>query len=113
MAANVTLYLPNGSARTIAANTLSLPNASTGLAAVNDEIAGYLDCHLGLVDVLACGPNYAAYSVFDSEAEVNRTAMTALATITGQPFDSADDDCVLRGPILVVQRIEAEQVGSL
>lgn len=113
MSTNVTLYLPNGSARIIAANTLFLPNELTGLATVNDEVAGYLDCNLGLVDVLACGPNYVAYSVFDSEAETNVTAMTALATITGQPFDSTDDDCILRGPILVVQRRGSEGMDSL
>ncbi|RZK44406.1 MAG: hypothetical protein EOO61_03890 [Hymenobacter sp.] len=57
-----------------------------------------------LVDVLDCGPNYVAYSVFNYEAAINKAAMAALEVISGHHYDLKDEDQVLQGPILLVTR---------
>lgn len=79
-----------------------MPDPATGLAWVPDKVSGLLGCAPGLVDVLASGPEYVAYSVFDSEGEVNPAAMAAVAAVSGVAFDAEDEDAVLRGAVLVV-----------
>lgn len=81
-----------------------MPDPATGFVRVPDQVPGLLGCAPGLVDVLASGPEYAAYSVFDSEGEANPAAMAAVAEVSGQAFDAADDDQVLMGPVLIVRQ---------
>ena len=61
-----------------------------------------LDCAPELVDILANGPGYVIYTVFDHEGPKNLEAMRVVAELTGTPFSPEDDDEVLRGPVLVV-----------
>ena len=79
-----------------------MPDPATGFASVPDQVPALLGCAPGLVDVLASGPEYVAYSVFDSEGEANPAAMAAVAAVSGVAFDSDDEDAVLRGAVLVV-----------
>ena len=55
-----------------------------------------------MVDVLDSGPNYVAYSIFDSEEECNQAATVALAVASGHSYDAEAEDQLLRGPILLV-----------
>ncbi|MGI4734142.1 MAG: hypothetical protein ACRYG7_03095 [Janthinobacterium lividum] len=57
-----------------------------------------------MIDVLASGPDYVAYSIFDYEGDVNPAAMAAVAEVSGMSFDSDDEDAVLQGPVLLVRR---------
>ena len=99
---NATLYLPQQAPRTVSVDGLYMPDPKTGLVRVPDQVAVMLGCAPGLVDVLASGPEYVVYSVFDSEEEVNPAAMVAVAAVSGVAFDSEDEDAVLRGAVLVV-----------
>ena len=63
----------------------------------------HLGCARDLVDVLDCGPDYVAYSVFDFEGSTNQAAMTALEAFSGHRYD-IDDEQVLQGPVLLVTR---------
>jgi hypothetical protein len=95
---NVTLYLPG-------VMPLPLEEAEFTFSPTSDQIAHaatLLDCAPALVDVLASGPEYLIYTVFDSEAEVNEPSMWAVWSLTGIPFDLKDENQVLRGPVLVV-----------
>lgn len=67
-----------------------------------NQVSGLLNCALELVEVLISGPEYVAYSIFDSEREANPTAM-AVATVSGGAFDSEDEGAVVRGAELVVR----------
>ncbi len=99
-----TLYLPNQAPVNVAADGLRLADEATGLASVSARVGELLGCAVQLVDVLASGPDYVVYSVFDHEGEINKGAMQAAASLTGIEFDLADEDAVLRGPLLVVER---------
>ena len=61
-----------------------------------ERVAELLSCAKFLVDVLASGPDYVLYSVFDCEGELNPIAMEVFTALTGEPCD----DDPLRGPIL-------------
>ena len=61
-----------------------------------ERVAELLGCVKLLVDVLASGPDYVLYSVFDCEGEVNPIGMEVFEALTGQPCDEDP----LRGPIL-------------
>lgn len=98
-----TLYNPQLDPAQVDSNGLSLPDKATGLANIPEQVAVMLDCSPDLVDVLACGPHYVAYSIFDSEQNINLSAMQALTELTGTVFETDDEDHVLRGPVLVVQ----------
>ena len=80
-----------------------MPDPVTGFVRVPDQVPGLLGCAPGLVDVLASGPEYVAYSVFDSDEDANPTAMAAVAAVSGVAFDADDEDAVLRGAVLVVR----------
>lgn len=96
---NVTLYLPGeASPIRIDADGFTLSTTSHQITRVSKA----LDCSPGLVDVLATGPAYVIYTVFDSEAEVNYAGMIVTGQYTSMEFDPDDDDQVLRGPVLVV-----------
>ena len=99
---NATLYLPQQPPLAVPVEGLCMPDSVTGFARVPEQVPGLLGCASELVDVLACGPEYVAYSVFDSEEEVNPAAMAAVAAVSGVAFDSEDEDAVLRGAVLVV-----------
>jgi hypothetical protein len=76
-----------------------------GYAHVSGEVAGFLGCNQGLVDVLDCGPDYVAYSIFDYEGATNQQAMVALSAVSRYAYNAEDDDQVLQGPILLVTRL--------
>lgn len=97
-----TLYLPQQQPRAVPSSGLSMPDPTTGFAKVPEQVPTLLGCVPELVDVLASGPGYVAYSVFDSEGEVNYAAMDAVAEVSGIPFEPEDEDIVLRGPVMVV-----------
>lgn len=97
-----TLYLPQQSPQVVPIEGLSLPDPATGFAQVTEQVSALLGCAPELVDVLASGPEYVIYSVFDSEEMVNDAAMKAVAEMSGVAFDAEDDDAVLRGAVLVV-----------
>jgi hypothetical protein len=97
-----TLYLPQQPPQAVPTERLSLPDPTTGFAQVTEKVSTLLGCAPELVDVLAIGPDYVAYSVFDSEESVNEAAMTAVAAVSGVVFDVEDDDTVLRGAVLVL-----------
>ena len=97
-----TLYLPQQPPLEVPGDGLSMPNPATGLVGVPEQVPALLDCAPELVDVLASGPGYVVYSVFDCEGPVNREAMVAVAQIAGVAFDTEDEDAVLCGPVLVV-----------
>lgn len=100
---NATLYLPQQPPRVIPADGLFMRDPKTGFASVPEQVPMLLGCVPGLVDVLASGPGYVAYSVFDCEEEANPLAMAVVAAVSGVVFDTEDEDAVLRGVVLVVQ----------
>ncbi|WP_223653152.1 hypothetical protein [Hymenobacter psoromatis] len=97
-----TLYLPQQPPQAVPVEGLSMPDPATGFARVPERVPVLLDCAPELVDVLASGPGYVAYSVFDCEGPANPAAMVAVAAVSGVAFDSEDEDTVLRGAVLVV-----------
>lgn len=99
---NATLYLSHLGPQAVSTEGLMMPNLATGLVGVPAQVPALLGCVPGLVDVLASGPNYVAYSIFDCEDEVNPTAMAAVGKLSGVRFDIDDEDATLRGAILVV-----------
>lgn len=80
-----------------------MPDPATGFAQVPEQVPALLGCAPELVDVLASGPDYVAYSVFDSEEAVNEAAMAAVAAISGIAFNAEDEDTLLCGAVMVVQ----------
>jgi hypothetical protein len=99
-----TLYLPHETQLVASTNGLCLPDSETGFVQIPHVVSELLGCALGLVDVLASGPDYVAYSVFDCEGKANPTAMAAVAKVSGVSFDFDDEDALLRGPVLIVNR---------
>lgn len=97
------LYLPQQPPQIVPDDGLNMPNPATGLVGVPTQVPALLGCAPGLVDVLASGPGYVVYSVFDYEGPVNHAAMAAVAQVAGVAFDAEDEDAVLCGPVLVVE----------
>jgi hypothetical protein len=97
-----TLYRPGEPPQSIPADNFQLAGPA-GFAKVTEAEAQALGCHVNLVDVLAVGADYVAYSIFDNEGELNLEAMQALAELTGLSFGLGDVDEMLRGNVLVVQ----------
>ena len=100
---HATLYPPQHTPYTVSVDGLSMPESATGLARVPQQVPVLLDCAPELVDVLASGPGYVAYSIFDCEGPINHAAMAAVAEVSEVAFDTADEDAVLRGAVLVVR----------
>lgn len=98
------LYQPGQPPEPISADGFGLPDETTGFVSKTSGAAAVLDCPPGLVDVLASGRDYVAFSVFDHEGEPNLEAMRVLSALTGTAFDAADEDELLRGPILLITR---------
>ena len=99
---NATLYLPQQPPLEVPVEGLCMPDSVTGFARVPEQVPALLGCAPELVDVLACGPEYVAYSVFGCEGDANLAAMAAVAAISGFAFDVEDEDAVLCGPVLLV-----------
>jgi hypothetical protein len=97
------LYQPGQLPKPVSADGFTLPDEITGIVSGASGAATVLECAPGLVDVLACGTGYVAFSVFDHEGETNLKAMRALSELTGVTFDLEDEDSILRGPVLVVR----------
>ena len=100
---HATLYPPQHPPYTVPVDGLSMPEPATGLARVPQQVHVLLDCAPELVDVLASGPGYVAYSIFDCEGPINHAAMAAVAEVSGVAFDAADEDAILCGVVLVVR----------
>ncbi|GAB3639316.1 hypothetical protein GCM10027422_49070 [Hymenobacter arcticus] len=98
------LYQPSQLPKPVSAAGFTLPDEITGFVSGADGAAAMLDCAPSLVDVLASGRDYVAFSVFDHEGEPNLEAMRVLSDLIGTAFDEANDDELLRGPILLVTR---------
>jgi len=96
-----TLYQPGQPPQPLPAELFTLPDAS-GRAKVTQAVADALGCHVGLVDVLASGPGYVAYSIFDCEEEINESAMIRLINLTEVAVDLEEDNDILRGNVLIV-----------
>lgn len=96
-----TLYLPNQLPQEVQLDALAWPLPESKNQYFK-HISELLGCAQSLIDVLDCGPTYAAYSVFDFEGAPNHAAMNALAAISTYPYDIEDDDQVLQGPVLVI-----------
>ena len=100
---NAMLYLPSMAPQLVSIDGLCMPDPVTGFARVPDQVPGLLGCAPALVDVLASGLDYVAYSVFDSDGEENPAAMAAVAAVSKVAFELADEDAVLCGAVLVVK----------
>lgn len=97
-----TLYQPSQAPLSVEAKGFTLPTATTDFSIDAERAATTLGCAPDLVDVLALGLGYLVFSVFDCEGEPNLEAMQAVSILTGVTFDDADEDELLRGPVLVV-----------
>jgi hypothetical protein len=97
-----TLYQPQQPPQTVSAAGLQLPDPATGFATVPKHVPVLLNCAPELVDVLASGPQYVAYSIFDCEGPANYAAMEAVAAASGVTFDRNDEDAILRGAVLLL-----------
>jgi hypothetical protein len=98
-----TLYLPGQLPQAVSTTGLLLPDPATRFSRVPEQVPVLLNCVLELVDVLASGPGYVVYSVFDCEEPINLEAMTAVAEVSGVVFDPDDEDALLCGAVLVVR----------
>lgn len=99
---NVTLYSPNHPPTT--ENTAGFGISEVGtFSQVPPQAAALLGVKLGLVDVLAAGPGYVVYTVFDCEEAANHVATQVVSELTGIEFDATDEDTLLRGPVVVVK----------
>ena len=98
---NATLYLPKSSPLKVSSEGLTTLGA-LGFARVPEQVPELLGCSPELVDILASGASYVAYSVFDSEGEANHQGMAAVAKASGITFDKMDEDTTVRGAILLV-----------
>jgi hypothetical protein len=101
---NATLYQPQRPPQSVSIDGLATPDQAGKYVPVLEQVSVLLNCAPELVDVLASGPGYVAYSVFDSEGEVNREAMAAVAAVSGVSFDLEDEDAILCGAVLVVNQ---------
>lgn len=101
-----TLFLPQQQPLAVSIDGLALPEPKRGFAAVTERITELLGCAPNLVDVLASGADYVAYSVFDCDGPVNRAGMAAVAEVSGVAFDADDADAILCGPVLVVSALK-------
>ena len=98
-----TLYLPDQAPKPFPVGGFGLPDNRGKGASGAREAALALECAPRLVDVLANGTDYTAFSVFDHEGSPNLEAMRVLSELTGVSFNPADDDELLRGPVLIVR----------
>jgi len=86
----------------VSSEGLYLPDSETGLVPTSEVAAILLGCAPQVVDILACGPNWVMYSIFDHEGAANAQAMAVLSQMTGYELNMSDDDQIMRGPVLLV-----------
>ncbi|GAA3967507.1 hypothetical protein [Hymenobacter antarcticus] len=98
----VTLYRPGQKPEDVPAAAFTTHLESSQIVQDVEHAARLLECTPNLVDVLACGVGYIAYSIFYYEGESNSTAMEAVAAISGTELDLTNEDEVLQGPVLIV-----------
>ncbi|QNE42039.1 hypothetical protein F1C16_19950 (plasmid) [Hymenobacter sp. NBH84] len=99
---NATLYLPYQLPQAVPTEGLVLPDPATGFVKVPEQVPVLMCCVPSLVDVLASGPGYVAYSIFDCDEPVNLPAMTAVSRVSGIEFDPEDEFATLCGAVLLV-----------
>jgi len=99
-----TLYNPEQPAQSVLTEGLGLVDFMKGYIHGGGLVAKLLRTVPELVDVLASGPGYLVFSVFDHAGQANPAAMQVVASLTGIELDPDNEDEVLRGPILVIQR---------
>ena len=99
-----TLYVPGQPPLRLPTGQFLLLDSASDHSDDTQKAALALDCVPQLVDVLATGPDYIAFSVFDHQGATNPAAMRELSALTGVAFDATNEDEVLRGPVLVVSR---------
>jgi hypothetical protein len=80
----------------------------TGMSHMSSEtresIAKLLGCQSELIDVLASGTEFVAYSIFDFEGgHPNEAGMRQLTKLTGLEF-GMDDDTTILGPLLIIRQ---------
>lgn len=107
-----TLYLPNQLPQPVVVEGIIIHSLASEFAHVPEQVAVLLGCVPNMVDVLASGLGYVAYSVFDSEDEVNLEAMSAITKVLGVSFDLDDEDTILRGAILIAQESSSMAYGD-
>lgn len=92
---NITLYKPS-------AVPQQVPPFENAENQPMERVAELLGCHVGLVDVQACGPNYVIFTIFDYEGPINLMGMAKVNRLTGVKLDPMDEHDQLCGSILVV-----------
>lgn len=98
------LYHPDQTPQAVAAEMLIQTRRGASSIQVAEVVAQLLGCVPGLVDVLASGPGYVAYSVFDYEGPTNYGAMAAVAEVSGVDFNPEEEDEHLCGPVLLIRQ---------
>lgn len=98
-----TLYLPQQAPRLVPAYELDSVDGVAVFSKIPSQVPVLLDCRPEVVDILASGPHYVAYSIFDFEGSTNLLAMEALTVLSGVSFSMNEEDTILCGPILIVQ----------
>jgi hypothetical protein len=71
---NATPYLPQQPPQLVSIDGIAVPDQPGRYVPVYEQVSVLLNYAPKVVNVLASGPRYMAYSVFDSEGEVNREA---------------------------------------
>lgn len=99
-----TLYLPEQEPQRVFPAKPYSADLLTGVVAENGPVTKLLGCPASLVDVLANGPTYVVFTIFDHEGKANPEAMRAVSNLTGMRFSIDEADEVLSGPVLVVQQ---------
>lgn len=98
-----TLYLPGQVPQVVSATSLRLPDPTSANAYATPAVASLLKCREEALDVLATGPDYVVWMVFDyEEGPANLAAMEEVSRLTGTAFEPGDDSTELRGPVLVL-----------
>lgn len=78
------LFLPNYSPRSVELAEPRLPDPVADPVRITDQVAALLGCPQDMVDVLASGTGYTAYSIFDyDEGDTNLEAMRLLTNKWG------------------------------
>ena len=106
----VVLYKLGEAPEVLPSEGFTLPTPETGFAKASEQVAAALGCTLSAIDVLDCGPNFVAYSIFDYEGGPGEDGMSqegleALMKWTKHPeaytSGNTEDLC---GPMVLVIR---------
>lgn len=99
-----TLYLPQQLPQVVFPKSASPLTPNSNFVNIPEWVPDLLGCMPKIVDVLASGPGYIVYSVFDYEdGPVNEGGMRELSVLTGTAFKPDDEDSMLLGPVLIVR----------